>query len=106
MSTRARDASSRDALIRRAIEGRRLIGFHYRGAARVTEPHDYGILTGRTRLLVFQLRGKSRGRLPGWRVIEVPEIENLVVLDETFPGSRGQAGQAHKTWDEVFCRVR
>lgn len=49
---------------------------------RIVEPHDYGIMTGGEKLLVYQLlapvapRGKPA---TGWRLLEVPKIENCQV---------------------------
>ncbi len=94
-----------DALLRLAIRDRRLIQFAYQDALRIVEPHDYGVSHGRVRLLAFQLRGQSKGPLPDWRMFDVARMAQLVVLDETFRGSRGNAGQSHKQWDELFCRV-
>ena len=94
-----------DALIRRAIHERRLVEFMYHGAPRAAEPHDYGRMQSRVRLLSFQVRGSSRGSLPGWRLFDVAEIKELRVLGETFGGSRGTQHRTHKHWDEVFCRV-
>lgn len=95
-----------DARIRFAIAHRRMIRFRYRAAWRVAEPHDYGTSGGRHRLFVFQTGGTSHGSLSGWRLMDVADILDLQVLDETFAGSRDRPGQTHKRWDDVFCRVR
>jgi len=94
-----------DARLRFAIQHRRVIQFNYQDALRIAEPHDYGISRDRLRLLAFQLRGHSKGPLPGWRMFDVDRMEQLVVLDDTFLGSRERAGQSHKQWDVLFCRV-
>jgi hypothetical protein len=94
-----------DDRLRFAIQHRRLIQFIYHRAQRIAEPHDYGVSGDRIRLLAFQVRGRSRGPLPGWRMFDVDRMEELVVLDETFRGSRGGRGQSHKQWDVLFCRV-
>ena len=94
-----------DTLLRFAIHERRLIQFRYQGALRIVEPHDYGVSRDRIRLLAFQVRGQSKGPLPAWRLFDVGDVERLVVLDERFRGSRGRPGQAHKQWDQLFCRV-
>jgi hypothetical protein len=98
-------ADTPDAGLRFAIQHRRLIEFTYQGAQRVAEPHDYGVSHGRIRLLAFQLRGQSRSPLPDWRMFDVARMEQLVVLDETFRGSRERSGQSHTHWDLLFCRV-
>jgi hypothetical protein len=91
--------------IRLAITGRRLIEIVYGGKRRVVEPHDCGVRRGATKLLVYQIRGGSGGRVPGWRDLDVPRITELTVLDETFRGSRGAQYSDHKPWDVVFARV-
>jgi hypothetical protein len=94
--------------LRFAIAQKRLIQFTYLGARRVAEPHDYGIQKGRPRLLVYQLRGSTssaRSRVKGWKLLDVPKLADCVVLDETFPGSRGHAHLHHYTWDIVYARV-
>lgn len=89
-----------DARIRGAILGRKLIAVTYNGRQRRAEPHDYGKINGVDRLLIYQL-DKS-----GWRMLDVPKIESLTVLDETFAGSRGSAHESHHRWDEVYLRVK
>lgn len=92
-------------LLLQAILGKRLIRFNYQGKARIAEPHDYGIQKGQRRLLAYQVRGASTGKLPGWRWIEVPELSDLEILTDTFPGSRGDESNKHHDWDKVFARV-
>jgi hypothetical protein len=98
-------AGTPDARLRFAIQHRRLIQFTYRGAQRIAEPHDYGVFRDRIRLLAFQVRGQSKSPLPDWRMFDVARMERLVVLNESFRGSRGRSGQSHKHWDLLFCRV-
>jgi hypothetical protein len=93
--------------IQLAISGRRLIEFMYDGRRRVVEPHDYGIRGGVEKLLAYQVRGdRGSGRVPGWRELEVSKVSGLVVLDETFPGSRGRDHHDHKDLETLFARVR
>lgn len=94
-----------DREIRLAIAERRLVELIYGGRPRIVEPHDYGVRRGVTKLLVYQVRGESRGPIPGWRELDVSKISDFTVLDETFPGSRGLAHDDHKRWDRVFVRV-
>ena len=98
-----------DAQIRFAIEHKRLLGVVYLGKARVVEPHDYGVQKDKAKLLAYQRYevaavGKGR-RAEGWRMLELPKFEACDVLDETFPGSRGESHQRHNTWDVLFARV-
>ena len=98
-----------DQQLRFAIAHKRLLQLHYSGRLRVVEPHDYGILNGTVKLLAYQVRAPGAGdRKPvrGWRLFDVPKIEACLVLEETFPGSRGDSSQRHMAWDEVFARVK
>jgi hypothetical protein len=93
-----------DALIRFAITHRRLLRFSLHGRVRIAEPHDYGKMDGKERLLAYQVAGESSsGKLPGWRMVVLSEASRFEVLDRTFPGGR-EAGE-HKKWDELFLRV-
>jgi hypothetical protein len=97
-----------DPQIRFAIEHKRLLRVGYNGRARVVEPHDYGLLNGETKLLVYQryeLAASRHPRAEGWRMLELPKFEACEVLDETFAGSRGEAHQRHYTWDVLYARV-
>jgi predicted DNA-binding transcriptional regulator YafY len=95
-----------DRRIREAIASKRLVRIRYQGKTRVVEPHDYGLRDERRRLFVYQRfvdAGPSTGSR--WRNLFVDEIEELVLLDETFPGTRADAHAAHQRWDVVYARV-
>lgn len=93
-----------DRQLKLAITERHLIQFRYGGAARIAEPHDYGLLQGAPRVLVYQLRGERPGP-PGWRLLDLAKIDSLVTLPRTFKGSRGAMHRAHYRWDELYARV-
>jgi len=70
-----------------AIASERLIQFRYDESPRVTEPHDYGIQHGSTRLfLAYQLRGPVRPgkKVVGWRNFDVSGMDDCVVLERRF----------------------
>src|SRR5579859_7844762 len=94
-----------DDLLRAAIENKRLIRFEYKGNERVAEPHDYGVQNGTIRLLCWQVGGKSNGRIPGWRLVDVDRMEGCEILDRVFEGNREVQRGQHHSWDEVFIRV-
>lgn len=97
-----------DSRIRQAIAGKNLVEIHYKHQTRIVEPHDYGVQNGVDRVFVYQLRvtaGRTGKDAVGWRLLDVPKIESLVVLESTFKGSRGQSGQAHHAWDKLYARV-
>jgi hypothetical protein len=93
-----------DGLLRNAIENKQLIRFVYKSNERIVEPHDYGIQSGIVRLFCWQVGGRSSGRIPGWRMIDVGGMLNSELLDKHFPGNREVQGKHHR-WDEVFIRV-
>jgi hypothetical protein len=97
-----------DAQLRSAIDGKRLIQLRYHGRPRTVEPHDYGIQKGIERLLVYQLRApfdRSGESVTGWRLLDVSQIEDCEVLNEGFPGSRGDSYRRHLEWEILYARV-
>ena len=92
-----------DHQLKSAIAQKRLIQFTYSSVSRLAEPHDYGIQHDVVRLLVYQLHSTPFSK--GWRLLDVAKMEHLVVLPQTFDGSRGAAHRHHTQWDRVFARV-
>jgi hypothetical protein len=94
-----------DQRIRRAIAEKRLLELRYKRAVRLAEPHDYGVIDGTARLLVFQLHGPDSGSgAVGWRLLDVIKIESCAVTMQTFAGSRKQS-QRHYRWETLYARV-
>ena len=94
-----------DRGLRAAIAAKRLITFSYQGRPRKAEPHDYGINKGKLRLFCYQVGGESRsGKLPDWRLLEVPDIAGLQITDEPFPGPRAVSGP-HLDWERLIASV-
>src|SRR5258708_12571574 len=89
-------------LLNSAIENKQLLRFKYKGKERVAEPHDYGIQNGIVRLLCWQVGGQSGGRIPGWRLIDVGDIEDCEMLDRRFGGNREVVSGKHHRWDKGF----
>jgi len=101
--------ASLDDQLRFAIANKRLLQFTYLGALRIAEPHDYGVMKRVTRLFVYQLRGAThsqRSPVVGWKLLEFAKIHSCTVLDETFPGSRGDSHKRHYVWDILYARVK
>ena len=60
-----------------AIAEKRLVEIRYKKAVRLAEPHDYGVIDGTERLLIFQLRGPDSGKgAVGWRLLDLFKIES------------------------------
>jgi hypothetical protein len=98
---------SLDERIRHAIAEKQLLEIGYKRVVRLVEPHDYGVIDGTERLLVFQLRARDSGEgAVGWRLLDVAKIEKCVVTDQTFDGGRGQSHQKHYRWETLYARVR
>jgi hypothetical protein len=94
-----------DQALRAAIAGKRLIMFSYHGHPRKAEPHDYGVNKGKVRLLCYQVGGESRsGKLPNWRLLDVPDISGLRITDETFSGGRPMSASPIE-WQPLFASV-
>jgi hypothetical protein len=95
-----------DRQLRFAIAQKRLIELDIDGRIRIGEPHDYGIFRSKPMLLFYQTRGFSAsGGLPSWRLLAVPSIAGVRLLDEHFGGSREAESTRHREWDELFARV-
>ena len=96
-----------DSQLRFAIANKRLIRFTYESALRVAEPHDYGMRDGAAKLLAYQREkaGRKDQHVRGWRWLEVEKIQDCVVLEDSFSGTRETAGQHHHRWDVLYARV-
>ena len=98
---------TRDTRLRFAIANKRLIRFTYESVARVAEPHDYGRRDGAPKLLAYQ-RQKAERRdhhVRGWRWLEISKIQDCIVLENSFSGTRETADQQHHHWDVLYARV-
>ena len=91
-----------------AIANKRLIRFKYKKEhdLRTAEPHDYGIMGGSAKLLVYQTEGFSNtSSLPCWKVLNVEDLHSLRILKKSFLGGRPVPSAKHKKWDQIFIRV-
>ena len=95
-----------DQLLRTAIAEMRLVRLHYLDRERIVEPHDYGEHKGVIKLLTYQVGGSSSRPLPNWRWMDVPQISDAQLLDQTFPGGRLIKSGKHHKWDKLFMRVK
>jgi len=96
-----------DSQLRFAIANKRLIRFSYESTERVAEPHDYGVRDGAPKLLVFQRQkaGRKDQHVRGWRWLAISKIEDCIVLEDSFRGTRETADQQHHHWDVLYARV-
>jgi hypothetical protein len=94
-----------DALIRQAIQNKRVIEFTYNGLPRIAEPHIYGSKDGVLQILAYQIGGRSsKGGLPEWRRFDLPAMRNLQLTTASFPGAREYQAR-HSAWDHKFMIV-
>jgi hypothetical protein len=92
--------------IRTAIREKRIIRFYYNGYSRTAEPHIYGMKDGKQQILVYQTAGgSSSGRLPNWRRMEVSNLSNLIMTDQSFVGRRPTPSGRHSSFDEIYDLV-
>ena len=79
-----------------------------RSAFQSVIPVSTGLAKGIERLLIFQLRDSVHAHnhsATGWRLLDTSQIEECLVLEKNFPGSRGLLHQSHLVWDVVYARV-
>ncbi len=95
-----------DQLLRTAIAETRLIRLRYLNRERIVEPHDYGEHNGVVKVLTYQVGGSSSRPLPDWRWMDVEQISDAQLLDQTFAGGRPIASGKHHKWDKLFARVK
>jgi hypothetical protein len=96
-----------DGQLRFAIAHKRLLRLMYDGRLRVVEPHDYGLLRGIARVLVYQRskEGASVKDARGWRLLETSKITECAVMETSFSGTRAKSEQRHHAWDMLYARV-
>jgi hypothetical protein len=88
-----------------AVRARHLLRFRYKDQDRIAEPHDYGVQKGIVRLFCYQVGGRSSKPLPGWRLVDVSEMQDCEIMEQRFAGNREAPSGRHHLWDEIFIRV-
>lgn len=85
----------------KAIAGRLLISFHYKGVNRSVEPHCVGRDSkGNLLLSAWQLSGGSG---VGWRDFKIDDISGLVVSDKSFSNPRPGYNPNDQTLSQILC---
>ena len=94
-------------LLIRAIRERRLLMFAYRDTVRVVEPHRFGEAANGSRLLNAWLRPGHSRTTPdgGWRNFALADIDNPLLLDETFAGPREGYAARDPRFTSVFAEL-
>lgn len=98
--------ANEEAELLRALEGRQIVEFVYKGKRRTGEPHVLGLRGGKKQLLFYQTGGESSsGGLPEWRRVNLEDVWAFKVRGETFPGGRQPTRSHHAAFDEVLYFV-
>lgn len=95
------------AIICEAIEKKRLLQFSYDDLTRIVEPHIYGRKTsGRDVLSGWLVEGYTESDSePYWRNYLVENMDFIILLDETFSGTREGYNPEDKSMEKVYCRL-
>lgn len=92
--------------IKKAIEGKKIIRFSYKGKPRIAEPHILGICNDKEQLQAYQIGGSSSsGGLPEWRRFDVSSIKYVSITEKTFAGKRETESGEYTNWDEIIAVV-
>ena len=96
-----------NSIICEAIAKRKLLQFSYDDLTRIVEPHLFGRKTsGNDVLLAWLVEGYTESdREPFWRNYAVENMDFLIMLDETFEGTRVGYNPDDKTMEEIYCRL-
>lgn len=91
-----------DAIICKAIQEARVLGFTYRNVQRWVEPHTYGRqFNGKDGVCAWQLAGGSG---EGFRLFLVSDITNLSVGD-VFDGPRPDYHRGDQRFQTIFAEL-
>lgn len=95
------------SLICKAINLNRVLRFQYGGGYREVEPYCHGVSTaGNEVLRAYQLRGHSKsGEHYGWKLFKVDEMNDLILTNEYFTGSRAEYNPVDPGMVEIHCNI-
>jgi hypothetical protein len=96
-----------DAIICEAIEKRRLLQFSYDDLTRIVEPHLFGRKTsGNDVLSGWLVEGYTESdSRPYWRNYSIEKMDFIIMLEETFTGTREGYNPDDRTMEEIYCRL-
>ena len=107
MSPPPRKPTPANPLLCRAIEGRKLLAFDYKGRHRVVAPYCHGFTRGSEEMLrAVQVRGSSQsGKFGMGKLWNVAEMRDVQLLDELFVPDDPQYNPDDSAMHEIHCRV-
>ena len=96
-----------NGVICEAIEKKRLLQFSYEDLTRIVEPHLFGRKTSVNDVLSGYLVGgyTESDNEPYWRSYIVEEMEFVIMLDETFTGSKEGFNPNDNSMEEIYCSL-
>jgi hypothetical protein len=96
-----------NGIICEAIEKKRLLQFSYDDLTRIVEPHLFGRKTSGNDVLSAYLVGgyTESDNEPYWRNYVVEQMEFVIMLDESFTGSRTGYNPADNSMEEIYCSL-
>jgi hypothetical protein len=96
-----------NGIICEAIDKKRLLQFSYDELTRIVEPHLFGRKTSGNDVLSAYLVGgyTESDSEPFWRNYVVEQMEFVVMLDETFTGSREGYNPNDNSMNVIYCRL-
>ena len=96
-----------NGIICEAIEKKKLLQFSYDELTRIVEPHLFGRKTSGNDVLSAYLVGgyTESDNEPYWRNYVVEQMEFVIMLDESFNGSRTGYNPKDNSMEEIYCRL-
>ena len=90
-----------------AIQNKSVLNLFYDGHMRVVEPHAHGMSdAGKNVLRCFQIDGGSNsGKVLGWKLMKVNEIELLSITDRQFSKPRNGYSKGDQVMDLILCEL-
>lgn len=93
-----------NATLIEAIVNKKRLVVTYNGAARLVEPHAYGLdKNGQGKLRVFQVASEAEHQ--GWRLFNESAIGEIRVADESFEGPQTGYAKDDKHIPTIFAQL-
>lgn len=75
--------------------------------SRIVEPHVYGeTKDGDEKLRAYQVGGQSETRnIPCWGLYRIQEMENLIVLPDSFTGTEPDYSRGDKALSVIYAEL-
>jgi len=96
----------KDTIIK-AIQNKSVLKFTYDGYSRSVEPHAVGLSTaGNEVVRCYQtVEESSESQIPGWRLMMLSHIRDLIVTSDHFASPRSGYKQGDKDMAEIYAQL-